>query len=126
MVAWSASLTRPIVAQLTVMEETPVPPVGLESPEPSLVVVKWARLSIVPVAQVVLSVWLVTWTTKVAPLPARSVGPHVRCWVASMAQAGVVGVWESTLQDRPVLVGRASVMVKPWATPAPELVAVIV
>src|SRR3954469_22513343 len=99
----SAFLTRVMLAQLTVMEVTPVPPVGLESPEPSLVVVKWARLSIVPVAQVAELVWLVTCTTKVAPLPARSVGPHVRCWVASMVQTGAGGVWESTLQDRPVL-----------------------
>src|SRR4051794_14600303 len=121
----SAFLTRVMLAQLTVMEVTPVPPVGLESPEPSLVVVKWARLSIAPVAQVAELVWLVMCTTKVAPPPARSVGPQVRLPPA-MVQAGVVGVWESTLQDRPVLVGSTSVMVKPWATPAPLLVAVIV
>src|SRR3954469_23019611 len=113
----SAFLTRVMLAQLTVMEVTPVPRGGLESPEPSLVVVKWARLSIVPVPHVVLSVALVMWTVKLAPA-SRSVGPQVRLPPATV-EDGVAGVWESTLQDRPVLVGSTSVMVKPWASPAP-------
>src|SRR5579864_8465554 len=106
------------------MEVSPVLPGGLESPEPSLLVVKCARLSIVPVPHVVRSVGLVMWTVKLAPA-SRSVGPQVNT-PAGMVHAGVVGVWEATLQDRPVLVGRVSVMVKPWASPAPALVAVIV
>src|SRR5438270_482389 len=113
-----------MVAQLTVMEVRPVPVGGLESPEPSLVVTKWARLSIVPVPQVIEPVWLVMWTVKLAPA-SRSVGPQVRVrGVPAMVQAGAGGaggLWESTLQDRPALVGTTSVILKPCASPAPLL-----
>src|SRR5438309_1845931 len=99
-----------------------VVPAGVEAPEPSLEVVKVARLEISPVPQVAELVWLKMWTVKVPPLPARSVGPHVRVRGAPvMVQAGAGGVWESTLHDRRVLVGTTSVMVKPWASPAPVL-----
>src|SRR6266404_6026512 len=115
----SAVLVRPTVAQLTMV-------VGLatvlEAPEPSLEVVKVARLDTVP--QVVASVGLVMWTLKVLPGPgeaARSMGPQVR--VPVVIEQPVAG--EAIVQVRPALVGRTSEMVKPWATPAPVLVPVI-
>src|SRR5260370_669584 len=116
-----------IEAQLTVMSLKPVPPVGVESPEPSLVVVKLAWLEILPVPHVVLPVWLVMWTVKLAP-EANPVGPQVMVMglVTEKVQTGVAGVWVSTLQDRPVLAGTMSVMVKPVASPGPALEAVIV
>src|SRR5258707_370910 len=100
-------------------------PVGCESPKASLVGVKWALLDSAG-AHVAVELSAVTRTVKVAPEPARSVGPQVRCWVASMEQTGVAGLWEGTVQVRAPAVGRGSVMVKPWAVPVPELVAVIV
>src|SRR5258707_1306845 len=76
-------------AQRTVMLVRPVVPVGCESPKPSLVVVKWAWLD-TAAAQLAVELSGVARTVKVAPEPARSVGPQVRCWVASMEQTGVV------------------------------------
>src|SRR5712692_9034244 len=94
----SAVLVRPTVAQLTVMV------VGLattlEAPEPSLVVVKVARLDTVP--QVVASVGLVMWTLKVPVVAARSMGPQVR--VPVVIEQPVAG--EAIVQVRPELVGR--------------------
>src|SRR5438094_436125 len=97
----------------------------LEAPEPSLEVVKVARLDTVP--QVVASVGLVRSEERRVGKEGgagRSAGPQVRVRPA-IEQAGVVGVWEATVQVRPGLVGRTSVMVKPWATPAPVLVPVM-
>src|SRR5437899_1071897 len=108
------------VAEVTVKE------VGLattlEAPEPSLVVVKVARLDTVP--QVVASVGLVMWTLKVLPGPgeaARSMGPHVR--VPVVIEQPVAG--EAIVQVRPELVGITSLSVNLWATAAPVLVPVI-
>src|SRR5437588_756409 len=117
----SAVLVRVIEAQLTVMSVVGTRVVAV-SPEPSLVVVKVAWLDTVP--QVVASVGLEMWTLKVlvAVVVPRSTGPQVRVPVV-MPQAALAGL---TVQVRPALVGRVSEMVKPWATPAPVLVAVIV
>src|SRR5438128_58760 len=100
-----------MVAQLTVMDVTPVPVGGLESPEPSLVVTKLARLSIVPVPQVMEPVLLVMWTVKLFPA-SRSVVSQVR------VPAGIVHSFPTRrssdlLQDRPALVGTTSVILKP-------------
>src|SRR5713101_3998672 len=117
----SEVLVRPTVAQLTTMLVVGTRVVAV-SPEPSLEVVKVARLDTVP--QVVASVGLVMWTLKVLPGPgeaARSMGSQVR--VPVVIEQPVAG--EAIVQVRPELVGRTSVMVKPWATPAPVLVPVI-
>src|SRR5438067_2368736 len=105
----------------------PVPRVGLESPLPSLVVVKLARLSIVPVAQVVLSVWLKMWTVKLAP-EARPVGPQVRVigLVVRMVQTGLAGAWVFSCQVRPALVGSLFPYTTLFRSPGPALVATIV
>src|SRR3954468_19174666 len=116
----SATLVRAMLGQLTVMSVGPVP----ESPEPSLDVEKWARLDS-PAAQ--LAVEVVAWTRTVKTLPgpgepARSVPapPQVRL-VPAIEHAPLAGL---IVQVRPA--GRESVMVKPWATPGPLLVAVMV
>src|SRR5438067_249799 len=92
------------------------------SPEPSLVVVKVAWLDTVP--QVVASVGLEMWTLKVLVsfVLTSTAGPQV--YTLSLHDA--LPISGLTVQVRPALVGRVSEMVKPWATPAPVLVAVIV
>src|SRR4051794_41902301 len=105
-------------AQRTVMLVRPVVPVGCESPEPSLVVVKWAWLD-TAAAQLAVEDTAVTRTGKVPPEPPRSVGPHVRCWVASMVQTGVAGAWGATVQVRPPAGGRAAGGGEPCAGPGP-------
>src|SRR5437660_9035457 len=100
----------PTVAQFTLFPYTTL--FRSEAPEPSLVVVKVARLDTVP--QVVASVGLVMWTLKV---PVRS-EEHT----SELQSRGQV-VWrlvleearEEIVQVRPALMGRTSEMVKPWA-----------
>src|SRR5437660_1493038 len=109
-----------MLAQLTVTDVMPVPPVGLESPLPSLEVVKLAWLSIVPVPQVVRSVAPETWTLKVLPGPgeaARSMG--LLFSVSSPAALYTLSLHDALpiYHTTPVLLGKESVMVKPWATP---------
>src|SRR2546430_1871780 len=117
----SAVLVREMFGQLTVMSVGP----ALESPEPSLEVAKWARLD-TAAAQVAVVVGLVMRTVKLAPAPRSGVGPPQVSTPVAIAQTGVVGVWEATVQVVPALVGTVSVMVKPWATPVPLLVATMV
>src|SRR5436305_2006244 len=109
---------------MTVMTVAPVP----ETPEPSLVVVKWARLE-TGVTQVAVEVpdWM--WTLKVLPGPGEAVrSPTLQVKTLGvtpvlMLQDALVGLID---QLRPLPVGRLSVMTTPWATPAPPLVAVMV
>src|SRR5258708_5811659 len=61
-------------------------------------------------------------TVKRALAPRAGVEtPHVSTPVA-IAQTGVVGVWEATVQVVPALVGTVSVMVKPWVSSGRMLV----
>src|SRR5205823_5338792 len=108
---------------------TPMVVASPELPEPSLEVVKLAWLATRAV-QFVAVVGLLMWTLKVLPGPgeaARSVvePPQVRVLVVVpvIAHAELVGL---TDQLSPALAGSTSVMVKPWATPPPLLVAKIV
>src|SRR5438093_1600383 len=90
------------------------------SPEPSLVVVKLARLATVP-PQVAVVVGEEMCTLKLLPGPGlatRSMGPQPRVLVvvAATAQAPLAVSLHDAL---PILAGRVSEMVKPWATPGP-------
>src|SRR5436309_356210 len=102
------------------MVVTPVP----ESPEPSLVVVKWAR-SVIGPQLVGETGTAVMWTLMLAPAATS--------WAAQsrvQAEVGirdflVAGVQTCALPIRP-LGARLSVMCTPWARPAPVLWAVMV
>src|SRR5436190_2064168 len=123
--AASAVLVKVIAAQFTVML-VKVLAEGA-SPEPSLVVVKLARLATVP-PQVAVVVGEEMCTLKLLPGPGlatRSMGPQPRVLVVVpvIEQAPLAGL---IVQASPALAGRVSEMVKPWATPGPVLVPVIV
>src|SRR5437660_785580 len=129
----SAFFSRDTEAQLRVVEVTPVAGEGgLETPLPSLAVVKLAWLETVPLGHGAVAevVPLMTWTLKVLFGPgeaARSV-VQVRTWWPATTGRGVVQAALAGLIDQlsPALLGRVSVMVTVWAMPGPALVAVIV
>src|SRR2546430_126791 len=121
----SAVLVKVIAAQFTVMLVNVLADGAV--PEPSLVVAKLAWLATVP-PQVAVVVGEEMCTLKVLPGPglaARSTGPQFRVLgeVVVIEQAPLAGL---IVQARPALAGRTSEMVKPWAMPAPVLVAEIV
>src|SRR5436305_13503846 len=102
-----------IGAQLPVSGGLELRRVVLSSALPSLVVVKLARLSIVPVAQVVLSVWLKMWTVKLE-IGRASCRERVRVWgvVVGLEKKGMAGAGESRREVRQGRGGSRAVVVR--------------